>query len=75
MSTTVKVKYLLDVNVLLAAIWQGHAQYQEAIAWLAGKSVILCPIAELGFLRISTNRARSQRADGKSPGPPGALCQ
>jgi uncharacterized protein len=56
MSTTVKVKYLLDVNVLLAAIWQGHAQHQEAIAWLAGKSVILCPIAELGFLRISTNR-------------------
>jgi predicted nucleic acid-binding protein len=25
-------------------------------AWLNGKSVVVCPISELGFLRISTNK-------------------
>jgi hypothetical protein len=26
------------------------------LSWLSGKSVILCPLSELGFLRISTNK-------------------
>jgi len=50
------VKYLLDVNVLLAAIWTGHPRDAEASPWLANKSVTLCPLSELGFLRISTNK-------------------
>jgi uncharacterized protein len=49
------MKYLLDINVLLAAIWANHPQYTTADAWLIGKSVAVCPISELGFLRISTN--------------------
>jgi toxin-antitoxin system PIN domain toxin len=48
--------YLLDVNVLLAAIWSNHPQHAKAFAWLAGKSILLCPLSELGFLRISTNK-------------------
>jgi toxin-antitoxin system PIN domain toxin len=47
--------YLLDVNVLLAANWQHHPQHAKAFAWLAGKEVALCPLSELGFLRISSN--------------------
>ena len=50
------MKYLLDVNVLLAAVWANHPQYAAADAWLSGKSVAVCPISELGFLRISTNK-------------------
>jgi len=50
------MKYLLDINVLLAAIWANHPQYATADAWLRGKSVVVCPISELGFLRISTNK-------------------
>lgn len=50
------MKYLLDVNVLLAAAWAGHPQYAAADAWLRGKSVVVCPLAELGFLRISTHK-------------------
>jgi toxin-antitoxin system PIN domain toxin len=50
------MNYLLDVNVLLAAIWAKHPQFATADAWLQGKSVAVCPISELGFLRISTNR-------------------
>lgn len=48
--------HLLDVNVLLAAIWEDHPSHTKASAWLPGKTVLLCPIAELGFLRISTQK-------------------
>jgi len=50
------VRHLLDVNVLLAAIWTEHSQHTRVFAWLAGKQLVLCPLCELGFLRISTNR-------------------
>ena len=50
------MKYLLDVNVLLAAIWANHSRHSETFTWLAGKSVAVCPLSELGFLRISTNK-------------------
>lgn len=50
------MKYLLDVNVLLAAAWANHPHYAAADAWLQGKSVVVCPLAELGFLRISTHK-------------------
>jgi predicted nucleic acid-binding protein len=49
-------QHLLDVSLLLAAIWTNHPQHAKAFAWLSGKSVMLCPLAELGFLRISTNK-------------------
>jgi toxin-antitoxin system PIN domain toxin len=50
------MKHLLDVNVLLAAIWDNHPQHVRAFAWLSGKSILLCPLSELGFLRISTHK-------------------
>jgi toxin-antitoxin system PIN domain toxin len=49
------MSHLLDVNVLLAAIWTVHSQHTAADAWLKGKRVAVCPLSELGFLRISTN--------------------
>ena len=50
------MNYLLDVNVLLAAVWVRHAQHAQVKAWLENKAVSLCPIAELGFVRISSNQ-------------------
>ena len=50
------MKHLLDVNVLLASIWANHSRQTEAFAWLEGKNIVLCPLNELGFLRISTNK-------------------
>jgi hypothetical protein len=38
-------KHLLDVNVLLAAIWSNHPQHAKAFAWLSGKTVLVCPLA------------------------------
>jgi len=49
------MSHLLDVNVLLASIWTVHPHYPVADAWLKGKRVAVCPLVELGFLRISTN--------------------
>jgi uncharacterized protein len=49
------MKYLLDVNILLGAIWRDQAAHSKAVAWLAGKEIVLCPLSELGFIRISTN--------------------
>jgi len=47
--------HLLDVNVLLAAIWENHSQHAKTFRWLEGKDVAVCPLSELGFLRVSTN--------------------
>jgi uncharacterized protein len=49
------MKHLLDVSVLLAAITGVHPQHAPVRAWLRERQIVLCPIAELGFLRISTN--------------------
>lgn len=49
------MKYLLDVNLLIAAVWTTHADHTKADAWITGKQLALCPITELGFLRISTH--------------------
>ena len=47
--------YLLDVNVLLAAIIQNHPNHAVTDAWLRNKKLAVCPLSELGFLRISTH--------------------
>ncbi len=49
--------HLLDVNVLLAAIilWQDHPHHARTFLWLVGKRLAVCPLVELGFVRISTN--------------------
>jgi toxin-antitoxin system PIN domain toxin len=54
--------YLLDVNVLLAAIWDEHPNHQCAFEWLKDKNLAVCPISELGFIRISTNAKSSFNA-------------
>lgn len=50
------MKFLLDVNALLASVWGHHARHAEAFAWIEDKSIVLYPVAELGFLRISSNK-------------------
>lgn len=50
------MRHLLDVNVALAALINTHPHHDTVRAWLPGKSIVLCPVTELGFLRISTNR-------------------
>jgi predicted nucleic acid-binding protein len=52
------MKWLLDVNVLVAIAHQGHADHQRVLLWylsLLRKKVRLatCAITEIGFVRVS----------------------
>jgi len=51
-------KNLLDVNVLIALVEPGHDFFQRAQEWfnLSGKDNWgVCPLTEIGFVRITTN--------------------
>jgi predicted nucleic acid-binding protein len=48
------MKYLMDISALIAGVWKSHEAHEETAAWLQGKSLVICPLAALGFLRIST---------------------
>ena|ERR1017187_9195471 len=47
--------YLLDANILIAAILASHTRHRAADKWLVGKSLATCPLSETGFLRIVTH--------------------
>lgn len=51
------MNYLLDVSVLVALLWPRHVHHKIANDWIAGKKLTLCPLVELGFLRVSTSPA------------------
>ena len=62
----VSMTLLLDVNVLLAAIWDNHPLHERAFAGIEGKRIAVCPLVELGFIRISTHpKGEYQCADGQ----------
>jgi toxin-antitoxin system PIN domain toxin len=47
---------LLDVNVLMALLWENHEQHEQARRWLRGVTEFAtCPISQLGFARISSH--------------------
>ncbi len=49
---------LLDVNVLIALVEPGHAFFQKAQDWFKSSGRDnwgLCPLTEIGFVRITTN--------------------
>ncbi len=52
---------LPDVNLLLAAAWDTHAEHNQARAWLLRTGFFTCPITELGFIRVSISPAYSAR--------------
>jgi predicted nucleic acid-binding protein len=63
---------LLEVNVLLAAIWTGHPQHAGAEGRLAGKSLAVCALTELGFMRV-THAVSIAAPFGESSGRAGRL--
>lgn len=49
--------YLLDVSALIALLWQTHVHNQRVESWQSGQPLAVCPLTELGFLRIMTQPA------------------
>ena len=45
--------YLLDVSAILALLLQNHEDHGRMMAWYHDKELAICPIVELGFLRVS----------------------
>jgi predicted nucleic acid-binding protein len=46
--------YLLDVSTLIALLWDLHVHNERVTRWQNGATLAVCPLTELGFLRIST---------------------
>jgi hypothetical protein len=48
--------FLLDVNVLMALLWENHEHHQVARNWLRGiTGFATCPVTQLGFARVSSH--------------------
>ena len=62
-----KGPWLLDLNVLLAWLWPTHEAHQAAQLWMTAhrqEPWATCPLTEMGFLRIVTNKSFSPHAPG-----------
>lgn len=47
---------LLDVNVLMALLWENHEQHARIRPWFNGVSAFAtCPVVQLGFARVSSH--------------------
>ncbi len=61
------MSHLLDVSFLVACAWSSHARHTAARGWLESQPAFaLCPLSELGFLRVSLSPAyRAAFADAQ----------
>jgi predicted nucleic acid-binding protein len=48
------MSYLLDVSALLALLWDTHPHNVRLTRWQDNAQLAVCPLTELGFVRIST---------------------
>ena len=47
---------LLDINLLMALLWENHEHHALARRWLRGVSALgTCPVTQLGFARVSSH--------------------
>jgi toxin-antitoxin system PIN domain toxin len=48
---------LLDVNALVALVWDAHVHHAAIAEWFDGREEpwATCPVSEAGFIRISSN--------------------
>lgn len=48
--------FLLDVNLLMALLWENHEHHERARGWLRSvKEFATCPVSQLGFARVSAH--------------------
>ena len=63
------MRWLLDVNALIALAHQGHANHLRVIRWFAslmgsGAGLATCAITEIGFVRVSIQAGFENNAPG-----------
>ena len=47
---------LLDVNLLMALLWENHEHHTQARSWFKSVSAFAtCPVVQLGFARVSSH--------------------
>ena len=47
---------LLDVNLLMALLWENHEHHTRSRSWFKGVSAFAtCPVVQLGFARVSSH--------------------
>ena len=47
---------LLDVNLLMALLWENHEHHTQARSWFKEVSAFAtCPVVQLGFARVSSH--------------------
>ncbi len=61
------MKFLLDVNALVALAHQGHADHSRVIRWFASligsdAKLATCAITEIGFIRVSVQAGFERHA-------------
>ena len=52
------IRYLLDVNVLIALLWEDHESHARVQSWFrrtGAKSFATCALTQAGFVRIVSN--------------------
>jgi predicted nucleic acid-binding protein len=47
------VTWLRDVSARVAHLVQSHEHHARVNAWWPGRTLAVCPITELGFLRVA----------------------
>jgi hypothetical protein len=58
------VRFLLDVNVLVALAFPSHPSHQQAHSWFrreAGRPWATCPLTQAGFLRVASRTLGTSR--------------
>jgi toxin-antitoxin system PIN domain toxin len=57
--------HLIDVNILIARIFEGHEHHRAAVNWFntPGLQWALCPWSEAGFIRYATRPGRLSMAE------------
>ncbi len=66
------MKYLLDVNVLVAWGWMDHSDHARVATWIAklkatpGTVLLTSAIPQLGFVRVSVQRTAGQVTPGEA---------
>jgi predicted nucleic acid-binding protein len=60
------VTYLLDVSTLLALLWANHIHHHRVRLWESTVDLAVCPITELGFLRISNQAFKASMTDARA---------